>query len=311
MQDQPEPLAEPAARIADFDPVPRRTPYHTGWTPERQRAFIEALADTGSVATAARMVNMPRTTAYRLRRHPQADGFRRAWDAALGFGVQMLKDEAFERAMTGELIPVFAGGKLQGFRRKKNDALLMFILQHYGEEAGRRRVTVNYHSTRATAGAASSAPLPSREREGPKPQAWEGEGATVPNTLTNAEASTTSVTITGSRGRDGNAAEAATRATLLEAFQGVPLDPQAQAEILQALTAAAERNRELGAIADRGGEDAILVKVDDPAEHFIRVDPERSHAYQYPLETGIDYHEVEPFEPGEPFWEGLEAEPRE
>ena len=58
--------------------------------------------------------------------------------------------------MNGELIPVFVAGKLMGFRRKKNDRLLMFILRHYGQDAEGRKTTINYFSTRATAGAASA-----------------------------------------------------------------------------------------------------------------------------------------------------------
>jgi hypothetical protein len=57
-------------------------------------------------------------------------------------------DEAFERAMRGQLVPVFVGGKLMGFRRKKNDALLIYILRHYGEDADGKRVTIDYFSTR-------------------------------------------------------------------------------------------------------------------------------------------------------------------
>lgn len=40
--------------LPEFTPVPRK-PRHDGWTPERQKAFIEALADTGSVSRAAAM----------------------------------------------------------------------------------------------------------------------------------------------------------------------------------------------------------------------------------------------------------------
>ncbi len=58
-------------------------PRHDGWTPARQNAFIGALADTGSVSRAARYVNMSPEGAYYLRRRPGAEGFRRAWEAAL------------------------------------------------------------------------------------------------------------------------------------------------------------------------------------------------------------------------------------
>ena len=89
-QDRPAP--------PDFTPVPRK-PRHDGWTPERQRVFIAALADTGSVSRAARWVNMSPEGAYYLRRQPGSEGFRRAWEAALDFGVQRLKDIAYERAI--------------------------------------------------------------------------------------------------------------------------------------------------------------------------------------------------------------------
>ncbi|MBJ6121639.1 hypothetical protein [Sphingomonas mollis] len=115
-----------------FDPVPRRKPRHDGWTPARQVAFIEALADTGSVTRAAAQVNMSSESAYYLRRQPGAEGFARAWEAALDMGVLRLKDEAFDRALNGQLVPVIAGGQLLGYRRRKNDRLIMFILRHYG-----------------------------------------------------------------------------------------------------------------------------------------------------------------------------------
>jgi hypothetical protein len=103
--------------LPDFTPVPRRY-RHDGWTLERQRAFIEALADTGCVTRAASMVNMAQANCYALRRAPGADEFRRAWDAALDFGLKRLKDIAFERAIEGQLVPVFVAGKLgRGGRR--------------------------------------------------------------------------------------------------------------------------------------------------------------------------------------------------
>jgi hypothetical protein len=124
-----------------FMPVPRK-PRHDGWTPERQKAFIEALADTGSVSRAAAMVNMSSEGAYYLRRQPGADGFRRAWEAALDYGVARMKDIAFERAIEGYLVPMFVGGRLIGWRRKHNDRLLMFCLRHYGEDANGKRTRI-------------------------------------------------------------------------------------------------------------------------------------------------------------------------
>ncbi len=126
-----------------FDPVPRKF-RHDGWTPARQKAFIAALADTGSVKRACRMVNMSSEGAYWLRRQPGSESFRRAWEAALDFGVQRLKDEAFDRALNGQLSPVFIGGKLKGFRRIKNDRLLMFCLRMNAKGPDGRRLSASY-----------------------------------------------------------------------------------------------------------------------------------------------------------------------
>ena len=136
------------------------------------------------------MVNMAGPSAYQLRRQPGAESFRAAWDAAQTLGLQPVKDEAFDRAMNGQLVPVFVGGKLMGFRRKKNDRLLMFILRHYGQDAQGRKTTINYFSTRAE-----------RQRAPPSSPGCRGEGrsrAKLPSSgpvrrLAAAEATTTTV----------------------------------------------------------------------------------------------------------------------
>ena len=127
-----------------FEPVSRKAQRHDGWTPERQRAFIGALADTGSVSRAARYVNMSPEGAYYLRRQPGSEGFRRAWEAALDLGVQRLKDVAYERAIDGQLVPVFVAGKLKGFRRVRNDRLLMFCLRMNMRGEDGKRLAASY-----------------------------------------------------------------------------------------------------------------------------------------------------------------------
>jgi hypothetical protein len=115
----------------EWRPVPRR-PRADGWTPEVQRAFIEALADTGMVEAAAEAVNMSVQTAYRLRRAPGSEGFASAWDAALGHAADRLADIAFQRAIEGVETPVFdRDGCRIGAKRSYNDRLLMFLLRAY------------------------------------------------------------------------------------------------------------------------------------------------------------------------------------
>lgn len=109
-----------------------------GWSPDKQRAFIEALADSGSVATAAQRVDMSESSAYRLRRAPGAEAFDRAWSAAIDAASKKLLDAAFERALVGTDEPVFdRDGNRVGRRLRQSDRLLMFLLRAYGPDCFR------------------------------------------------------------------------------------------------------------------------------------------------------------------------------
>jgi len=127
-------LPVPTGALTDFTPVPRKCERHDGWTPERQRRFIEALADTGSVDAACRAVDMAQRGAYELRRQPGAEAFRAAWEAALAHGVRRIEDVAMDRALNGVEEPVYSYGKLVGTRIKHNDRLLMFMLRNRAPE---------------------------------------------------------------------------------------------------------------------------------------------------------------------------------
>jgi len=291
--------AEARPALPDFTPVPRKY-RHDGWTPERQRAFIAALADTGSVSRAAAMVNMAQRNCYTLRRAAGAESFRRAWEAALDFGVARLKDIAFERAVEGYQVPVFVGGKLMGFRRKYNDALLMFCLRHYGQDGSGRRTTVNYFSTRASAGAAvAGAP------DGVRPTGvstaldtnGSGDGATGDRLVAGsvAEASTTTVrtVIHGDgAGRDAMAAQDAA-AGAVEGFAGVELDAQAMAEIDAALHALAARRRAIEGAVAAGGAERIAAEADDEATGLVRLG-DRDSPYWGALEMTEGLADLEP-----------------
>jgi hypothetical protein len=285
MQNRVPAKREERPPLPDFTPVPRRNNRHDGWTPERQRAFIEALADTGSVSRAARMVNMAQANCYTLRRAPGAESFRAAWEAALDFGVQRLKDIAFERAIEGELIPVFVGGRLMGYRRKRNDALLMFCLRHYGQDSSGKRTTINYFSTRASAGAGDGA----------------GGGAV-------AEAATTTVRTTLTEGGGGvSAARIEAAAERIEDFAGVTLDAEAQAAIGAALAACAARKRALEAAQGGGAMLRREAEADDPEIAFVETDPD-GFAWEGELEPPMMLEEWVPFVPGESPWEQIGAE---
>lgn len=118
-----------AAAITDFGPVPLRY-RHDGWVPDRQLAFIEALAGCGCVDEAAKSVGMSRTSAYTLRQRADAQAFRLAWDAALDTAVGRLADAAMARAINGVAVPIFHKGEQVGERRHHDERLTMFLLRY-------------------------------------------------------------------------------------------------------------------------------------------------------------------------------------
>ena len=144
--DELETLGDPATYNPDeyrWVPV-RRVARYDGWTEEKQRRFIEVLADTGQVGLAARAVGMTRETAYRLRRSARGAAFARAWDAARHHAGSLLEDMAFERAIEGVEQHVYNGnGEVVATRLIYNDRLLRFLLTHlkperYGTGRARR-----------------------------------------------------------------------------------------------------------------------------------------------------------------------------
>jgi hypothetical protein len=75
----PAPLQAPAAPV---NPPLRAAP-RPQWTPAKQRIFLAALLETGSVAHAAGAAGMSRSSAHRLRRRLAGTKFDRTWDFVL------------------------------------------------------------------------------------------------------------------------------------------------------------------------------------------------------------------------------------
>lgn len=124
--DAPQSLA---AALPSFTPAQLHRQRSGGWTPDRQRKFIEALASSACVTEAAASVGLSATAAYNLRRRPDAQAFRLAWDAAIDFGMRRLVDAALARAVHGVAVPVFWKGEQVGERREYPEHLAMFLLR--------------------------------------------------------------------------------------------------------------------------------------------------------------------------------------
>jgi hypothetical protein len=97
----PQAHAEFLDRAPPFDPVPFLRQRHDGWTQEKQRMFLAALAATGTVGTAARLVGMTRKSAYDLRLRDGAQSFAEAWEIAVGESRARAFDVLMDRALNG------------------------------------------------------------------------------------------------------------------------------------------------------------------------------------------------------------------
>jgi hypothetical protein len=121
---------------AEYRWVPvRRKPRANGWTEEKQRRFIETLADTGLVNVAARAVGMTREGAYALRRAEHGAAFARAWDTARDHAAGLIEDIVFERAIEGTEREVLNHeGSVIATQLVHDNGLLKWLLSHLKSE---------------------------------------------------------------------------------------------------------------------------------------------------------------------------------
>jgi hypothetical protein len=72
-----------------------------GWSPARQRLFLETLAATGVITTACAAAQISSRAAYALRIRRDGAAFRLGWDAAILIARARLADELLARALSG------------------------------------------------------------------------------------------------------------------------------------------------------------------------------------------------------------------
>jgi hypothetical protein len=114
-----------------FTPVPVRG-RSDGWTPERQRRFVDLLLAGCGPSEAAAAVGMTKQTAFALRRRPGAESFRAAWDAAVAFARERRfaarPPSAASRSRQGVLVPRFYRGRLVAVERRATSGGMMRLL---------------------------------------------------------------------------------------------------------------------------------------------------------------------------------------
>jgi hypothetical protein len=112
--------------LKSFDAVHRaRARYARVWRPR----FLAALSMCHSPELAARHARISCQMAYYHRKHdPQ---FAEQWDKAREHGVEMLHARAFQRALEGDLEPVYYMGVCVGHLRKFDSRLQIEMLRAY------------------------------------------------------------------------------------------------------------------------------------------------------------------------------------
>lgn len=140
--------------LLGFAPYLHKQPRRNAITPERQRAFIAALAASGIVTQAARSIGASLEALYKLRALPGAEGFAAAWEMAIDRGMARLEDCALERAIRGEERPVVSRGSVVATYTRHDTALMLFLLRQrrahrYGADADLRPGSPAYERIRA------------------------------------------------------------------------------------------------------------------------------------------------------------------
>ena len=127
MFDDDDTLRPESPDLASYSHVALQ-PRRDGWTAERQRIFLTALAETGSISLACSEAGISARSAYRLRARPEATAFADAWEQALKLATIRLVTIAYERAARGTVHELWKNGQLVGETRTPSDKLLIFLL---------------------------------------------------------------------------------------------------------------------------------------------------------------------------------------
>jgi hypothetical protein len=117
------------------DDRPDRAQRADGWTPDRIRAFLNALAETGVVADACQAAGMSRQSAYALRNRAAGRPFLLAWRGALLLARRRLADDVLSRAIAGSVETIYRDGKVWGQHHRYDNRLAMAVLTRLDGQA--------------------------------------------------------------------------------------------------------------------------------------------------------------------------------
>ena len=120
-------ILEGGKRVRQVSRSPR------SWTPARQKAFLEALAECCNVKLAAKKAGLSTSRAY-VRRNKDAS-FRAGWDRALATGYAQLEMMMLERARHGVEKGVSARDGTKTVMREYSDRVGLALLRMHRDTA--------------------------------------------------------------------------------------------------------------------------------------------------------------------------------
>ena len=161
-------------------------PRRDGWTAERRRAFVAAIADGATVTEAAAHVRLSPSSAYRLARKPAAGAFRTAWCQAIRLSRARLTEAAYTRAIHGTVTPVFYKGAKIGERVTHDTRLLLYLLDKRGlwvPDLDPRYSTDVDHNRRLAHNLDAITPEAEKDEDEDEPEPWDALTDSPPCTL--------------------------------------------------------------------------------------------------------------------------------
>ena len=99
-----------------------------GWTPERIRTFLHALAASGCVTESAEAAGVTRQAAYALRASTKGRAFALAWDGAVRMSRGRLATDLLSRALNGNVETVWRDGVVVEQRHHHDNGLGLALL---------------------------------------------------------------------------------------------------------------------------------------------------------------------------------------
>lgn len=119
------------SRAAGTTP-PTRSRAREATQAKRKERFLKELAKRANVSAAAKAAKVDRSTPYHWRETDPE--FAAAWDEAVEVAVDALEAEAWRRAATGVLEPVYQKGERVGQIRRYSDTLMVTLLKAHRRE---------------------------------------------------------------------------------------------------------------------------------------------------------------------------------